>query len=96
MTTHDAAMAWMAEQPLSFRVRRLPRHFRSKVAEGFVLYRGRYSGTLLHEKVLNFVESEPASIPLWLIGPLLDIAVRLVIALLERWWKKHNDGVESV
>jgi hypothetical protein len=99
VTQFAAAQEWLSGQSLDWKVRRLPSLFRRRVLEGFLLYRPRYTGAALHEKLVEFVYEEDAkalksgealAIPPWLIGVLVNIAIKVLMKLYERWWQSRG------
>lgn len=90
MTTCEAALTWLNEQPTDWRERRAPRWWRASITEAYVLNRGRIHGDTLRAKIKQHVLSESA-VPEFLISLLLNIVIRIIVNRLEDWWNNRKE-----
>lgn len=65
-------------------------NFRWHVAESFVKHRNGSEGDELAVKIRADLE-EAKAIPPWMISILVNVAIKALMALLEKWWNKPKD-----
>ena len=91
MTRHgNEARAFLSKRRLPQVARLAGPNFRWHVAESFVKHRNDTSGDELAGKIRADLE-EANAIPQWMISILVNVAIKALIALLEKWWNKPKD-----
>lgn len=85
----EHAFGYLESHPLPKRLKILPRRFRRQGAYSFARHRAKLSGETLHAQIKSDLR-EAGAIPSWLIGILINIAIKALMGLLEKWWQKRN------
>lgn len=91
MTRHaNEARAFLNKRRLPRLARMAGPNFRWHVAESFVAHRLNMEGDGLREQIRADVE-EAGAIPPWMVSVLVSIAIKSLVALLEKWWNSPKE-----
>ena len=90
MTNGESARDFLKGERLPKLAKLAGHTFRWHVAESFAKHRGRLHGEKLREQIHADLQAESA-IPPWMIAILVDLAIKAIMAILERWWHRPSE-----